>query len=185
MRLPASEKLRSSTWSSNRICRPDERWRCSASSRRHFIAGMKASDPAGWKPSKTGHRSQIGSGTAFPMKFASASLRWRSTNQNSAHASWQRGHRHDQRRRPESSVDRLLKAHDPITSPAFTDIKAADQSSTDNCAEPAWRPTPPPRSSVGGGTISPPSLMTTRALPSPELATTMVPTMSPAHSSWR
>ena len=59
---------------------------------------MKASDPAGRKPSKTGHRSQIGSGTAFPMKFASASLQWRSTNQNSAHASWHKDqvHRHDQ-----------------------------------------------------------------------------------------
>jgi hypothetical protein len=44
----------------------------------------------------------------------------------------------------------------------------------------------PSRSLVGGGTISPPSSMTTRALSSPgSCARRCVPTMSPTHSSWR
>jgi hypothetical protein len=36
------------------------------------IAGMIGTDPAGRRRSKTSRRSPIGSGTAFPMMFASA-----------------------------------------------------------------------------------------------------------------
>jgi putative transposase len=86
-----------------------------------------ASDLAARKPSKTGHRSQTGSGTAFPTKFASASSRWRSINQNSAHVSWQPGHRHHQLLRLGIIGLSALEGHDLITSPAFILIKAADE----------------------------------------------------------
>ena len=50
MRLPASEKLEIIRLVEQSHPRPDERWRCSASSRRRSIAGMIASDPARRKP---------------------------------------------------------------------------------------------------------------------------------------
>ena len=73
MRLPASEKLEiiglveQSHLPARRTLQMLER-----SSRRHSIAGMTGSDLVGLKPWKTSRRSPIGSGTAFPMIFASA-----------------------------------------------------------------------------------------------------------------
>ena len=69
---PHLRSLRSSAWSSNRICRLGERCRCSGSSRRRSIAGMTDSDLVALEPSRTGRRSPIGSGTAFPTTSGSA-----------------------------------------------------------------------------------------------------------------
>ena len=110
--------LRSSASSSNRICR--ERCRCSGSSRRRSIAGMTGFDRVGLKLSKTSRRSLIGSGTAFPTtafeqpELSPRELATRFTDTNRYYVS-------------ESSVYRLLKAHDLIGSPAFIIIKAADE----------------------------------------------------------
>ena len=90
----------------------------------------------------------------------------------------------------ESSVYRLLKAHDLITSPAFIVIKAADEFKDKTTA-----PNPAladrlhlsqSRSSAGAGTTSPPSSMTTRVTSSPgSCARRCAPTMSPTRLKWR
>jgi transposase InsO family protein len=62
------------------------------------------------------------------MMFASALSRWRLSSQDLAHASWRPGFTDTNRYYvSESSVYRLLKAQDLITSPAFIVIKAADE----------------------------------------------------------
>ena len=128
MRSPHPRSSRSSASSSSRICRRGARWRSSAFARRRSIAGMIAIEPAASKRSKTGRRSPIGSGTAFPTTCASAivemalespscqprELATRFTDTEGYFVS-------------EASVYRLLKAHDLITSPAFIVIKAADE----------------------------------------------------------
>ena len=79
----------------------------------------------------------------------------------------------------ESSVYRLLKAHDLIGSPAFF-----PHSSTNT--RPALQTTSPISSHRLAGTTSPPSSMTTRVTSSPgSCARRCVPTMSPKHLSWR
>ena len=69
---PHLRSLRSSVSSSNRTCRPDELCRCSGSSHRHSIAGMTGSGSGGPEALEDKPPSPIGSGTAFPMMFASA-----------------------------------------------------------------------------------------------------------------
>ena len=88
----------------------------------------------------------------------------------------------------ESSVYRLLKAHDLIGSPAFTSSRPPTSSGTRRRhPTSSGRPTSPiSRSSAGAGTTSPPSSMTTRVTSSPgSCARRCVPTMSPKHLSWR
>ena len=72
MRLPASEKLEIIRLVEQSHLPARRTLRCSVSSHRRFIAGMIGTDPAGRRRSKASHRSPIGSGTAFPMMFASA-----------------------------------------------------------------------------------------------------------------
>jgi len=69
----------------------------------------------------------------------------------------------------EASVYRLLKAHDLITSPAFTVVKAAEASRTRRARRTSsGRPTSPTsRSSAGAGSTSRRSSTTTRASSSP------------------
>ena len=92
MRLSAHlRSLRSSASSSNRICRLGERCRCSGSSRRRSIAGMTGFDRVGLK-------------LAFEQpELSPRELATRFTDTNSYYVS-------------ESSVYRLLKAHDLIGS---------------------------------------------------------------------
>jgi putative transposase len=88
----------------------------------------------------------------------------------------------------ESSVYRLLKLHDLITSrPSLSSRPATSSRTRQPHPTSSGRPTSPTsRSLVGGGTISPPSSMTTRALSSPgSCARRCAPTMSPTRSNWR
>ena len=88
----------------------------------------------------------------------------------------------------ESSIYRLLKAHDLITSPAFVVIKAADEFKARPQPPTSFgRPTSPTsRSSDGVGSISPPSSMTSPATSSPgSCARPCGPMTSPTRCRWR
>jgi hypothetical protein len=88
----------------------------------------------------------------------------------------------------ESSVYRLLKAHDLIGSPAFIVIKAADEFRDKTTApNQLWQTDFTYLKVIGWGWYySPPSSMTTRVTSSPgSCARRCVPTMSPKHLSWR
>lgn len=91
-------------------------------------AGMIVSAPMASKGLRTGIQRHHGFGTAFPTMSAAGSSTWRWSRPNCRRASWRCAS-------PvrfkyfvsEASVYRLLKAHDPITSPAFIVIKAGDE----------------------------------------------------------
>ena len=88
----------------------------------------------------------------------------------------------------ESSVYRLLKAHDLIASPAFIVIKAADEFRDKTTApNQLWQTDFTYLKVIGwGGTTSPPSSMTTRVTSSlGSCARRCVPTMSPIRLNWR
>jgi hypothetical protein len=72
MRLPASEKLEIITLVEQSVLEAAIIGKQVGLVRGHSIAGMTGSDLVGLKPWKTSRRSPIGSGTAFPMIFASA-----------------------------------------------------------------------------------------------------------------
>ena len=128
MRYPASEKPRSSAWSSSRICRSAARWRSSASREPRSTAGTISTRPAGRRRWRTAPPGPAASGTAFPRRSGARSstlaldepelspreLAVRFTDEQEYFVS-------------EASVYRLLKAHDLITSPAYIVIKAADE----------------------------------------------------------
>ena len=88
----------------------------------------------------------------------------------------------------ESSVYRLLKAHDLITSPAFVIIKAADEFKDKTTApNQLWQTDfTYPRSPAGVGSICRLCSMTSRATSSPgSSAPPCVPAMSPIPCRWR
>jgi putative transposase len=89
----------------------------------------------------------------------------------------------------ESSVYRLLKAHDLIGSPAFIVIKAADEFRDKTTApNQLWQTDFTYLKIIGWGWyyLSKPSSMTTRVTSSPgSCARRCVPTTSPIHLSWR
>ena len=72
-------------------------------------------------------QSLAGSGTASLRRSKIRSSNWRSTRQSSARANWRCASPMSKYFVSESSVYRLLKAHDLITSPAYIVIKAADE----------------------------------------------------------
>ena len=128
MRYPHPTRLRSSDWSSNRICRRVERWKTSALPDRPFTAGMIAINAADRKPWRIAPHGRIGSGTVSQRRSAARSSTWRWISRSFPRGNWRCGSRTRQEYFvSEASVYRLLKSHDLIPSPAYIVIKAAEE----------------------------------------------------------
>ena len=128
MRYAASEKARSSSWSSSRICRPSARWTSSASRRATFyrwydryreggpeaLADHRSRPDRDWNCIPEDVRRQIIVLALEVPELSPRELAVRFTDEQKYFVS-------------EASVYRLLKAHDLITSPAYVVIKAANE----------------------------------------------------------
>jgi transposase len=86
--IPHPTRLRSSGWSSNRICRLDGPWKSSAFPDRHFTGGMIGISAADLRPSRIAPHGQIGFGTGSRRLSAVRLSTWRWINPNSARGNW-------------------------------------------------------------------------------------------------